>query len=57
LKKAAKTIIRLLWGHGVMVIGPEIMRECGYGNIKFGDSISGFFQKNIEANFSVIPER
>jgi hypothetical protein len=24
------------------------------GNINFGDSISGFFQKNIEAIFSVV---
>jgi hypothetical protein len=35
-----------------MVIGPEIVRECGCGNIKFGDSISGFFQKKYRNNFS-----
>jgi hypothetical protein len=39
------------WSHGDWARNGA---KAVIGNINFGDSISGFFQKNIEAIFSVV---
>ena len=46
--KNYNTIVMGPWSHGDWARNSE---KQIIGNIKFGDSISGFFQKNIEANF------
>jgi hypothetical protein len=49
MKKSSKTTIQSLgpWSHGDWAKIQRMLR----GNINFGDSISGFYKKNIEANF------
>ena len=46
--KNYNTIVMGPWSHGDWARNSE---KQIIGNIKFGDSISGFFQKDIEANF------
>jgi putative CocE/NonD family hydrolase len=51
IEKSSKnynTIVMGPWSHGDWARNSA---SAVIGNIKFGDSISGFFQKNIEANF------
>jgi putative CocE/NonD family hydrolase len=51
IEKSSKnynTIVMGPWSHGDWARNSA---SAIIGNIKFGDSISGFFQKNIEANF------
>lgn len=51
IEKSSKnynTIVMGPWSHGDWARNSE---KQIIGNINFGDSISGFFQKNIEANF------
>jgi hypothetical protein len=42
------------WSHGDWARNSA---NATIGNINFGDSISGFYQKNIEANFSATFEK
>ena len=51
IEKSSKnynTIVMGPWSHGDLARNSE---KQIIGNINFGDSISGFYQKNIEANF------
>ena len=51
IEKSSKnynTIVMGPWSHGDWARNSE---KQIIGNINFGDSISGFYQKNIEANF------